>query len=169
LFDFLQSVSSENDGSRGIADIDENPIQSDLDEWPDELEQGVIAVRPLPDVEIARIQAKWTPQVRRGVSELEAVSYSRMMRYLCEAKLGTAEVTLNPEPSSPHLISTIPTGRSRQPWKNKKSRFRPCENLPEPPISQAHALPSLEGSQIRSGSYDVFFAGCHTFCQMLRR
>jgi hypothetical protein len=87
------------------------------------------------------------------------------MRYLPEAKLGTAEVTVDPEPSSPYLASTIPTGLSSQPWK--KSRFRPCENLPEPSIS--YDLPSIEGSPNRSGLYGVFFSGCRTFCQALRR
>jgi hypothetical protein len=32
-----------------------------------------------------------------------AVAYSRVTRYLREAQPGTAEVTLRPEPSSPHL------------------------------------------------------------------
>jgi hypothetical protein len=95
----------------------------------------------------------------------KAVASSRVTRYLREAKLSTAEVTLNLEPSSPHLASTIPTGISWQHWK--KSRFRPCDNLPKPRMSQE--LPSIEGSQNPSGSYDVFFAGCRNFCQTLRR
>jgi hypothetical protein len=33
---------------------------------------------------------------------LKAVAYSTVTRYLCGAKLGTAEVTLDPEPRSPH-------------------------------------------------------------------
>jgi hypothetical protein len=79
----------------------------------------------------------------------------RRIRNLREARLGTAEITLDPDPSSFHLTSTIATGISCQPWK--KSRFRTCENLPEPPISTA--LPSIEGSPNRSDSYDVFLAG----------
>jgi hypothetical protein len=95
----------------------------------------------------------------------EAVTYSRVTRYLCEAKLGTAEVTLDLEPSSYHLTWKIPTGPSWQPWT--KSRLCPCENLPELPIS--HKLSSIEGSPNRSGSYDVFFAWCRTFSQTLTR
>jgi hypothetical protein len=84
---------------------------------------------------------------------------------LHEAKLGTADVTLNPDQF--YLTSTIPTGLwlSWQPWE--QGRFRPCKNLPEPPIS--HVPPSIEGLLNRSGSYNVFFAGCPTFCQTLRR
>jgi hypothetical protein len=42
----------------------------------------------------------------------KAVAYSMVTHYLREAQLSTAEVTLDPEPSSPHLTSTIPTSQS---------------------------------------------------------
>jgi hypothetical protein len=95
----------------------------------------------------------------------KAVAYGTRRRHLCEAKLGTAEVTLGPEPSSPHLddcdlaILAAP--------EEKKSRFRPCENLPEPPKSQAQRC--LGDSPNRSGSRDVFFTGFRTFDQGPRR
>jgi hypothetical protein len=50
--------------------------------------------------------------------------------------------------------------------EEKKSGFRPCKNLSEPPIPGA--LPPIKGSPNRSGPYDVLFAGCRIFCQMLR-
>jgi hypothetical protein len=57
--------------------------------------------------------------------------------YLREAKLGTAGVTLDPEPSSPHLddsdraiLATL---------EEKKSHFRPCENLRE--LARATHIP----------------------------
>jgi hypothetical protein len=68
----------------------------------------------------------------------KAVVYNTVTRYLCEVKLGTAEVTLDPEPSSPHLDDSDQAILAA--LEGKKSRFRPCEDLPEPHIS--HALPS---------------------------
>jgi hypothetical protein len=50
----------------------------------------------------------------------KAVAYSTVTHHLREAKLGTAEVTLDPEPCSLHLTSMIPTGLSWQPWKKRK-------------------------------------------------
>jgi hypothetical protein len=90
-----------------------------------------------------------------------AVTYSTVTGHLREAKLGTAEVTVDPESRSYHLAWTIPTGLYWQLWR--KCLFRPCENLPAPPTS--YALPSMEGSPNRSGSYDRFFAGCRIVCQ----
>jgi hypothetical protein len=95
----------------------------------------------------------------------KAVAYSTVTRYLREAKLGTAEVTLDPEPCSAHLDDSDRAILAS--LEEKKSRFRPCDNLSEPPIS--NGLPSIEGSPNRSGSYDVFFAGCRTFRLRLRR
>jgi hypothetical protein len=93
------------------------------------------------------------------------MAYSTLTHYLREARPGTAEVTLGPEPNSPHLDDC---GRAvLAALGEKKSRFRSCNNLPEPPISQAP--PSIEGSPNRSGSYHVFFAECRTFGQTLRR
>jgi hypothetical protein len=89
----------------------------------------------------------------------KAVAYHRITRYLCEAKLGTAAVTLKPEPSSPHLDDSDRTVLAA--LEERKSRFRPCENLRE--SSMSPELVSIEGSQNRFGSYDVFFARCRTF------
>jgi hypothetical protein len=69
------------------------------------------------------------------------VAYSTVTRYLRDAKLGTAEVTLDPEQSSPHLDDSDRAVLAI--LEEKKGRFRPCENLPEPPISQP--LRSIEG------------------------
>jgi hypothetical protein len=41
-----------------------------------------------------------------------AVAYSPVTGYFRESKLGTAEVTLDPEPRSHHLTSMIPTAIS---------------------------------------------------------
>jgi hypothetical protein len=81
-------------------------------------------------------------------------------RYLHEAKLGTAEVTFDLEPNSPHLDDSDRATLAA--LEEKKSRFRLCKNLPD--RSMPHALSSIEGSQNRSGSCDVLFAGWRTFC-----
>jgi hypothetical protein len=67
----------------------------------------------------------------------KAVASSRVTHYLREAKLGTAEVALDPESNSSHLDDSERAIMADR----KKSRFRPCENLPEP--SMSHALPSI--------------------------
>jgi hypothetical protein len=64
----------------------------------------------------------------------KAVAYSRVTRYLREAKLGTAEVTLSPEQSSPHLDDSDRAILAV--LEEKESRFRPCENLPRTPPAQ---------------------------------
>jgi hypothetical protein len=100
-----------------------------------------------------------------AILDPEAVAFSTVPRYLREAKLGTAEVTLDPDSGSPHLDdSDRPVLAALE---EKKSRLRPCENLPEPSIS--HALWSIEGSSNLMGSCDAFFTGCCTFSQTLRR
>jgi hypothetical protein len=93
----------------------------------------------------------------------KTVAYRRVTRYLREAKVGTAEVTIDPEPSSPHIEDSDRAILAA--LEEKKGLFRPCENLPEPPIS--HELPSIEGSLDHLGLYDIVFAGCRTFCQTL--
>jgi hypothetical protein len=100
-----------------------------------------------------------------AILDPKAVAYSTVTRYLREVKLGTAEVILDPEPSSPHIDDSDRTILAA--LEGKKSHFRPCENLPEPSIS--HTLPSIEGLPNRSGSYDIVFAGCRTFCRTPRR
>jgi hypothetical protein len=69
----------------------------------------------------------------------KAVAYSTVTGYLREAKFGTTEVTLDPEPSSPHLDDS---DRDILAALEEKC-FRPGENLPEPFISQE--LPSIAG------------------------
>jgi hypothetical protein len=96
---------------------------------------------------------------------LKAAAYNMVTRYLGESKLGTAEVILDPEPSSLRL--DVSDRAILASLEEKKSHFCPFENLPESPIS--HVLPSIEGSPNRSGSSDVFFAWYHTFCQMFKR
>jgi hypothetical protein len=93
------------------------------------------------------------------------VAFNLVTRHLREAKVGTAEVTLDPEPSSPHFDD--PDRALLMALEEKKGRFRPCENLSQPSISQE--LPSIEGSPNRWGSSNPVFAGCRTFCQTLRR
>jgi hypothetical protein len=64
----------------------------------------------------------------------EAVAYNTVTRDFPEAKLGTAEVALDPESRSPHLTSMIPTGPS---WQTmRKSRFHQCVGSREPSISR---------------------------------
>jgi hypothetical protein len=67
----------------------------------------------------------------------KAVAYNMVTPYLHEAQVGTAEVTLGPEPSSPHLDDSDRAILAA--LEEKKSNFRPCENLPKPPISHTHA------------------------------
>jgi hypothetical protein len=86
----------------------------------------------------------------------KAMANSMVTRYLRKAKPGTAEVTLDPESRSSHFDNS--DRLARQHWTKRKA---------EPFIS--HALLSIEGSQNRSGSYDVFFAGCRISCQTLER
>jgi hypothetical protein len=97
--------------------------------------------------------------------DLKVVAYGTVTRHLREAKAGIAKVILDPESSSPYLDHS--DRAILEALEEKTSRFRPCENLPEPPIS--HKVSSIEGWPNRSGSYDLFFTGCRTFCQTLRR
>jgi hypothetical protein len=93
------------------------------------------------------------------------VAYSTVTRSLREAKLGTVEVILDPDPSSPRVNNydrAILAARDE-----KKGHFRAFKNLTDPPIS--HTLLSMEGSPNGSGSSDIFVAGCGTFCQTLRK
>jgi hypothetical protein len=78
----------------------------------------------------------------------KAVAFNTVTRDLREAKLSTAEVTLDPKPSSPHLDDSDPALLAA--LEEKKNRFRLWEHLPEPPMP--HALRSIEDSQNRSGS-----------------
>jgi hypothetical protein len=94
----------------------------------------------------------------------KALAYSPAIHYFTFVRLSSAAPKSLSTLNLVHLTSTIPTELFWQAWK--KRHFRPCENVPEPAIS--YPLPSLEGSRNSSGSYDVFFAGCRTFCQMLR-
>jgi hypothetical protein len=87
----------------------------------------------------------------------KAVAYRTVTPYLREAKLCTAEVTLDSEQSSPSLDDSDRDTLAA--LEEQKSRFRLCENLPEPHICYARALPSMEGSPNRSDPCDVFFAG----------
>jgi hypothetical protein len=88
----------------------------------------------------------------------KAVAYSTVTRCLRGAKLSIAEVTLDPEPSSPRLNDFNQCISAA--LEAKKSHFRPCENLTKQPIS--HELPCIERSLDHSGPYDVFFARCRT-------
>jgi hypothetical protein len=72
----------------------------------------------------------------------KAVTYSTVTGYLRETELGIAEVTLDRESSSPYLDDSDRVILAA--LEEKKSRFRPCENLPEPPVS--HEPPSILGS-----------------------
>jgi hypothetical protein len=72
--------------------------------------------------------------------DLKAVASSTVRRYLGEAKLGTTEVTLDPERSSPHFTSTIPTERSCQTWKKRKPLFVRVKTCPSHPYPTRYHL-----------------------------
>jgi hypothetical protein len=68
------------------------------------------------------------------------MAYNTVTYYLREAKLGTAEVTRDPEPSSPHITLTIPTGRSWQHWKKRKAVSSVRELVRATHIPRAHVI-----------------------------
>jgi hypothetical protein len=70
----------------------------------------------------------------------KAVAYSTVTPYLHEANLGTAEVTLDPEPSSPDLTPRIPTGFSWHPWKKRKAVFVRARTCPSHPCHTRYRL-----------------------------
>jgi hypothetical protein len=94
-----------------------------------------------------------------------AVGCDMVISSIDEVRLDAAEVTFDPEPSSLRLNDA--DADILVSLEEQKSRLRPCENLPEPPMSSK--LNSIEGSITRSGSYDIFFAGWRNFCERLRR
>jgi hypothetical protein len=90
----------------------------------------------------------------------KAVSYNIVTRYLREAKLGTAEVTLDHGASSPCLDNS---GRAiLAVLEEKKRRVHPRETWPEPSLSQGP--PSMERLPNRSDSYDRFLADYRPVC-----
>jgi hypothetical protein len=70
----------------------------------------------------------------------KAVASSTVIPYLREAKLGTIDLTLDPEPSSHHLTSTIPTGLSWRPWKKRKAVFVHARTCPSRPYLTCYRL-----------------------------
>jgi hypothetical protein len=77
----------------------------------------------------------------------KAVACNAMRPSLRETKLGTAEVTLDPESRSVRLDDSDQAISAS--LEAKKSRFRPRENLREPAIF--NTLQFLEGSSNHSG------------------
>jgi hypothetical protein len=72
----------------------------------------------------------------------KAVAYGTVTRCLREAKLGTAEVTLDPEPSSPRLDDSDQP--ILQPWKKRKLVFVHARTSPSHPYPTSSRLSKVD-------------------------